>query len=75
MKENIESQSKVIFNRAHFKGYDASALIFEVVYTVNTADFMLYMDIQQAINLEIFRQFHEEGIRFAYPTQTILLEK
>jgi small-conductance mechanosensitive channel len=33
------------------------------------------MDIQQAINLSIFRQFKEKGIQFAYPTQTLLIEK
>jgi len=33
------------------------------------------MDTQQKINLEIYRQFHDEAIDFAYPTQTIQLEK
>jgi small-conductance mechanosensitive channel len=75
LKGIVEAQPKVTFNRAHFKGYDPSALTYEVVYTVNTADFNLYMDIQQEINLEIFRRFHEDGINFAYPTQTILLNK
>ncbi|MGH2403720.1 MAG: hypothetical protein ACRDGN_04570 [bacterium] len=32
-----------------------------------------YMDIQQAINLEIFRRFKDAGIEFAYPTQTLYL--
>ncbi len=73
LKGIIEAHPKVTFNRAHFKGYDASALTFETVYTVNTADFMSYMDIQQEINLEIFRQFDEAGIHFAYPTQTIFV--
>jgi small-conductance mechanosensitive channel len=35
----------------------------------------IYMDIQQAVNLDIFQQFHEAGIEFAYPTQTLLLER
>jgi len=50
-------------------------LSIEAVYSVNVTDFMLYMDIQQAVNLEIFRQFHDEGISYAYPTQTIVLNK
>jgi small-conductance mechanosensitive channel len=29
------------------------------------------MDIQQDVNLRIFDRFSEEGIDFAYPTQTI----
>jgi small-conductance mechanosensitive channel len=31
------------------------------------------MDIQQAINFRIHERFEEEGIQFAYPTQTIHL--
>jgi small-conductance mechanosensitive channel len=31
------------------------------------------MDIQQAINLAIFKKFEEEGIQFAYPTRTVYL--
>ena len=38
-------------------------------------EYSTYMDTQQAINLEINRRFVEAGIDFAYPTQTLLLEK
>jgi small-conductance mechanosensitive channel len=31
------------------------------------------MEIQQAINLEIFQQFENEGIKFAYPSQSIYI--
>jgi len=61
-------------DRIHFKEYGNSALNFEVVYFVANPDFGLYMDIQEAINLEIFRRFAEEGIEFAYPTQTLYLQ-
>jgi small-conductance mechanosensitive channel len=33
------------------------------------------MDIQQAINLEIFKQFEENEIEFAYPTQTLFVSQ
>jgi small-conductance mechanosensitive channel len=33
------------------------------------------MDLQQAINLAIHERFEEHGIAFAYPTQTLLVEK
>jgi small-conductance mechanosensitive channel len=33
------------------------------------------MDIQQAINLEIFEVFEKEGIEFAFPTQTVFISK
>jgi small-conductance mechanosensitive channel len=75
IREVIENQGQVTFERAHFKGYGPSSLIYEVAYTIQTADFSQYMDLQQKINLEIFHQFQEAGIEFAYPTQTILLNK
>lgn len=67
----IEQQPKTRFDRTHFKEYGESALIFEVVYFVLDPDFNLYMDIQQNINLAIFRRFQEEGIDFGFPTRTI----
>jgi hypothetical protein len=33
------------------------------------------MDVQQAINLDLFRLFAKEGIEFAFPTQTLHVEK
>jgi small-conductance mechanosensitive channel len=49
--------------------------VYEVVYHVLDPDFNVYMDIQQSINLEIFRRFAEEGIDFAYPTQTLYVQQ
>ena len=34
----------------------------------------LAMDIQQSINLSIMRKFEEQGIEFAFPSQTLYLE-
>lgn len=67
----VEQQPKTRFDRAHFKEYGESALVFEVVYFVLSPDFNIYMDVQQAINLAIFRHFQGEGIEFAYPTRTL----
>lgn len=71
----VESQSPVRFDRAHFKQYGDFSLVFEVVYFVLAADYNLSMDIQQAINLAIFRRFAEERIEFAYPTHTVHLQR
>ena len=74
VRKIVEVQDPVRFDRAHFKGYGDSSLDFEVVYWVTTADYNTYMDIQQNINLELFKRFEEEGIEFAYPTRTVYLE-
>ena len=74
VREIILKQEQVRFDRVHFKEYGESALNFEVVYFVKNQDYNLYMDIQQAINLEIFRRFQEAGIEFAYPTRTLFVQ-
>ncbi len=73
LREIVEAQDRVRFDRAHFQSYGDFALNYEVVYYVLDSDFNLYMDIQQAINLAIFRRFADEGIAFAYPTQTLYM--
>jgi len=62
-------------DRVHFKEYGDFSLNFEVVFYVNTGDYNKYMDVQQEVNFAIKEQFEKEGIEFAYPTQTVLVEK
>jgi len=75
IKEIISSVENTRFDRAHFKEYGNSSLDFECVYYVLDRDYNIYMDIQQKINLAIFRHFEKEGIEFAYPTQTLYISK
>lgn len=71
IREIIEAQQNVRFDRAHFQKYGDSSLDFEMVYFVTLPDYNIFMDVQQAINLEIYRRFVAEGIEFAYPTRTV----
>ncbi|WP_425617256.1 mechanosensitive ion channel family protein [Anatilimnocola sp. NA78] len=75
LREAVEKQEVIRFDRAHFKGFGASSLDFEVVYFVLSADFNLYMDIQQRINLLVYERLGAEGIEFAFPKPTVLLER
>lgn len=70
-KAIIEAQDNTRFDRAHFAQYGNFSLDFEIVYYVLSSDYALYMDKQQAINLDIYHQFQQEGIEFAYPTQSL----
>ena len=58
-------------DRVHFTTFGDSALTFEVVYFVETADYTEYLDAQQRFNFDLMTRFAELGIDFAYPTQTI----
>jgi len=75
MKEIVEAQENARFDRAHFASLGDSALVFEVVYYVLSSNYADYMDIQQEINVSLMERFANEGIEFAYPTQTIHLVK
>lgn len=71
LREAVEGQTDTRFDRAHFKEFGDSALIFECVYHVLTPDYNRYMDIQQEINLTLLRRFEKEKIEFAFPTRTV----
>ncbi|WP_162342135.1 mechanosensitive ion channel family protein [Cyclobacterium salsum] len=71
LKEIVENQSPVTFDRAHFKAFGNSSLDFEVVYYIEVADYNKYMDIQQQINFAIVEQFDAMGIDIAFPTRTL----
>jgi len=75
VKAAIDRCDKATFDRGHFATFGDSSLNFEFVYYVESADYNDYMDVQQAINLEVFADFEREGIEFAYPTQTLLLAR
>jgi small-conductance mechanosensitive channel len=75
IKEIFDSISLAALDRVHFKEFGDFALVFEVVYYVESPDYNRYMDIQQEINLKIKEKFEKEGIVFAYPTQTIFVNQ
>ena len=67
---NLESTK---FDRAHFKSFGDSALLFEIVYIIQSDDYTAYMDTQQQLNLQIHQAFNKEKIEMAFPTQTVHL--
>jgi small-conductance mechanosensitive channel len=74
IRDTIRAQEATRFDRAHFKEFGPSSLRLEAVYFVLDPDFNRFMDIQQAVNLRLLEQFAQEGIEFAYPTQTVVLQ-
>lgn len=73
IKQIIDENETATFDRSHFFQYGPFSLDFETVYYVETNDYMKYMDVQQEINLKIYKEFEKRGIEFAYPTQTLYL--
>jgi small-conductance mechanosensitive channel len=75
IRNAIDNVNDTAFDRAHFSSYGDFSLDFEVVYYVMSGDYNKYMDIQQEINFVIKEEFEKQGIEFAYPTQTLFMEK
>ncbi len=71
----IDKKADARFDRVHFKEYGDFSLNFEAVYYVTVPDYNTWMDIQEDINLQIFERFAKEGIEFAYPTQTLYVQR
>lgn len=75
IKQIYDDVDDADLDRVHFKEFGDSSLNYEIVYYVNAPDYKKYMDIQQKVNFEIKERFDKQKISFAFPTQTIYLEK
>jgi MscS family membrane protein len=60
-------------SRIHFNEFNAASLNIQVIYWFAPPDYWIFMDFNQSFNLAILRRFNEEGIEFAFPTQTLYL--
>ena len=58
-------------DRVFFTTFGDSALLFDVVYYINSREMKDYLEVQERYNLELLTIFAEVGIEFAFPTQTI----
>ncbi len=73
LREIVEQTPNLRFDRSHFTRIGESALEFETVYWVTTADYAMYKDAAQVVNLGIVSRFAENGVSFAFPTHTVMV--
>ncbi|WP_439546840.1 mechanosensitive ion channel family protein [Sandarakinorhabdus sp.] len=66
----VDAQDNCRFDRAHFTGFGASSLDFELVFFTTVPEHIVFMNVRQAVGFAIVRRFAELGVEFAYPTQT-----
>lgn len=71
----IDDEQGVRFNRVFFTAFADSALMFDLVYYVESSEYSVYLAAQQNMNLKIKQMFEKEGIDMAYPTQTLYIKK
>jgi small-conductance mechanosensitive channel len=65
----VERQPLATFDRAHAFNFGPSSIDFELVFHVEAPEHADFMQVRQAVLLDIMRRFREMGIAFAFPAQ------
>ena len=81
MQEAIEILEKIIKENDYlnnnsivaFVEFQDSALIIRIIYHIKKGNCIFTS--QSSVNMEILKQFNDVALNFAFPTQTILIEK
>ena len=66
----VEGHENVKLVRCGMVGFGASSLDFELQFDIHSLDYEYVFRTRSDICIEILRTFNEQGIEFAYPTQT-----
>lgn len=75
IKELIEKNDNVRFDRAVFTSFGDFSLKFEAVYFILSENYNVFAGIQQNINFDIIEVFKSKEIEFAFPTNTVYINK
>ncbi|MFP5385718.1 MAG: mechanosensitive ion channel family protein [Bacteriovoracia bacterium] len=75
IEEVIKKYENTRYDRSHFLNYGAYSLDIDTVYFVLSPDFNVYADLHEKILLDIHEAFEANDLEFAFPTQTLHVEK
>lgn len=68
--KTIVKDHNAVFIRSGFVGFGDSSINFELDFDIMGSDFETVYNGRHDIGLAILQKFNEEGLEFAYPTQT-----
>jgi MscS family membrane protein len=60
--------------RVYFNDFNAESLNIIVYYWFTPAEWWDFLEFNNDFNMELLRRYNEEGIEFAFPTQTLYLK-
>jgi small-conductance mechanosensitive channel len=73
LKEAVLSQAETAtFERSHFAGLGEWSFDFETVYWIKSPDYLVFMDTQQAIYLQVVGTLAARGIELAVPVRLMM---
>jgi small-conductance mechanosensitive channel len=68
--KTIVEDNEAVFIRSGFVGFGDSSINFELDFDIMSSDYDVVYEGRHKIGLAILQKFNEEGLEFAYPTQT-----
>ncbi len=71
--DNHEGMNPDFPPRVYFNEFNDTSLNIMMIYWFFPADYWVYMEFTEKVNLKIMRAFEKEGIEFAFPTSTTYL--
>lgn len=71
VRDAVEAQTGVRFDRSHWLSYTDAGFVFENVYYVLSAEYDAYMNVQHAINIAIVEKMRAAKIELAGPPMTV----
>jgi MscS family membrane protein len=74
LKKIIDDTPPAVFKESSFSNYAQGNLCFSLIYIIPHAHLDDETRIKESINYKVYALFQEKNIRFAYPTQRLLLE-
>jgi MscS family membrane protein len=72
--EEVNRTSDLI-PRVYFNEFNDCSLNILMIYWVSPPDYWMFQETNQKVNLAIMRAFEDEGIEFAFPSQTLYVKK
>lgn len=69
--DNHEGMNPEFPPRVYFNDFNPDSLNIIMIYWYHPPDYWAYMEFTEKLNHQIFERFNEEGIDFAFPTQTL----
>jgi small-conductance mechanosensitive channel len=68
--KKIVKDNDAVFIRSGFVGFGDSSINFELDFDIMSSDYEVVYEGRHKVGLAILQTFNEEGLEFAYPTQT-----
>jgi small-conductance mechanosensitive channel len=74
VKKALKEMKIAQFDRCYFESFGDFSLNYEIIYFVKSSEMTDTVKVKNDFNINIYKLFEEEGIEFAYPTQTVHVE-